>query len=182
MTTATEPLPGSPWLSVWLKPRATADWIVAGNLRRRGFLFAILAGITGIVSQIVATNAATALFDWRIAVAAAIGGGALGIFNLYLYGLCYRWIGKKLGGQAPQREIRTVLAYGLIPAVTALPIFLIALMAANLAKGGTASSALLAATLAYLLLGLWSLVVIALMLGRLQHFAFWRMIVNLILG
>jgi signal peptidase I len=179
---ATEPRPGSPWLSVWLKPRATADWIVAGNLSRRVFLLAILAGITGIVSQGVAANVATALFDWRIAVAAAIGGGALGIFSLYLNGLCYRWVGKKLGGQSSQHEIRAVLAWGSVPIVAALPIFLIALMAANLAKGGMASSSLRAATLAYLLLGLWSLVVTALMLGRLQHFAFWRMIVNLILG
>ncbi len=177
--------PAPPWLSVWLAPRATIGRILATDPRRHVLLLAALAAIAGFVAEVIKAGLAAQLFDWRVAAIVAVGGAITGIVGLYVYGLLLRWSGRLLGGGASPVQVRAVIAWGSVPTVVGLAVCLVALAWLRLSAGAGAPAprALIAALQAItLLLGLWSIVLTLLMLGRAQGFGFWRTIANGVLG
>jgi signal peptidase I len=115
----------------------------------------------------------------------AAGGAIFGIVGLYVYGLFFRWSGRWLGGDASPVQVRAVLAWGSAPAVIGLAVCLIALAWLRLSGGAGAHAprALIVALEAVTVgVGLWSIVLTLLMLGRAQGFGFGRTIANGVLG
>lgn len=175
--------PASPWRSVWLKPGPAIQHIVAANPRRHLWLLGSLSGICSLVVQLAFSEWRTMLLDWRWLAGILPGGAILGIVGIYLLGLFFRWSGKLLGGQAPSTDVRAAVAWSSLPIVLGAAICLTIFVALKL-SGGTGSGWAAVTTLALIsaAAGLWSWILLACMLARIQSFGFWRATGNFLLG
>ena len=172
--------PFSPWLSAWFRPRETIERILATNPRRHVLLLAGLAAIPAFLTQWIAAAPTTDILDWRIMLA-GVALGAAGIVGLYINAFFLRWSGKLIGGHASTLELRAVIAWGSLPNVMAVAICLLSLFALRLRAGASEPIApALSVTLEAVtsVSGLWSMIATMLMLGRIQHFGFWRTVIN----
>jgi signal peptidase I len=176
----------SPWLSIWLRPRDTIERILATNPRHHVLLLAALTTVSIFVSNVITAGLANALLDWRIAAIVGLGGAAYGVVNLYYNAFLFRWIGRLLGGRATAVQLRAAIAWGAVPQVESLAICLIALVWLKLSGGADARDQAADALLITVQVivggaGIWSFVVMTLMLARTQRFGFWRIIATLAL-
>ena len=80
------------------------------------------------------------------------------------------WVGHLLGGHASALELRAAVGWSAVPGIVGF-VILLAIVAATRGTMARDVGSLIAAAFA-----LWSVVVFLLMLGRLQHFGFWRTI------
>jgi signal peptidase I len=170
----------SPWITVWFSPRLTIERLVATRPTYLVWLLAILGTVASLYNQISVIDGATYLLNWQLGLGLVLLGILVGIAWLYLAGLLLSWIGRLLGGRAPALHLRAAFAWSSVPTILGF-IVIVAIGAAN--GRGTALDLvplLVAAS------SLWSLIVFLLMLGRIEHFGFWRTILtyvfNLVLG
>ena len=170
----------SPLFSVLLKPRQTIERIVATQPRHRVLLLASLGTVSGLAGQIVGAGAADSLFNWRVLLALVVVGPVLGIVSLYAGALLFNWIGRLLGERASTLELRAVLAWSTTPSIFGITVVVAVLVALHGVAGSNGFSLLLRATVA--ICGLWSFIVLLLMLSRIQRFGVWRAIVTYVLG
>lgn len=107
----------NPWTSIWLKPRATIEQIIAsGNFGVR--LIILFFGITLGISS--ALNNAENLQELFVnALAAVILSPVVTMILLFVIGSIIYGIGKKLGGKASRVQIYTVLAWSSLPLICA---------------------------------------------------------------
>lgn len=170
----------SPWITVWFSPRLTVERLVATRPTHFVWLLAILGTIASLYNQISVIDGATYLLNWQLASGLVLLGGLVGIAWLYLAGALLSWIGSLLGGRAPALHLRAVFAWSSVP--TILGFFVILAIGAANGRG----IALDMVPLVVAASSLWSLIVFLLMLGRIEHFGFWRTILtylfNLVLG
>lgn len=128
----------------------------------------------------------TVLLDWRlvvaIVVAAIVLGPIVGIVSLYFSACLLKWSGYLFGGRASTETIRTALAWGPLPSVVA--IFVSFIVFIGLASSGLIgrSASVTALNVLFPLLGLWSLIYVALMYARVQAFGFWRAAGSIVVG
>jgi len=180
------PLP-SPWISLWFRPGATIERIVATNPRRHVLLLAALAAISSFIFTPISIGSTIELLDWRIIAGIVVLGAIYGVVTLYIAGLTFWLAGKTFGGRAPSAAVRAAYAWGTAPNIVALAICLVVLAAFKLLAGAApAPSATQAVNIALQavggLLGLWAAVMIFLMLKRVQGFGFWRTLASSALG
>jgi signal peptidase I len=163
----------SPLVTVWFSPRQTIEHVVATRPTHLVWVLAILGMIATIYSQIVRVGVSVPFADWRFWLAPILLGVVGGIVLLYLSALILNWVGRLLGGRAPARALRAVLAWSALPNILG---FLIALIIIALNGNAVIVRALVVA------FGLWGVVVFLLMLARVQHFGFWRTITAYVLN
>jgi hypothetical protein len=132
MTPSMDTQSASPWLSVWFRPGRAIQHIVAVNQHRHLWLLAGLAGIGGLVFQLLSSEWRAVLLDWRWVAVIALGGAALGIVGLYVSGFFFRWSGKLFGGQAAPADVRAAVAWSPLPTILGATICLAAFVAMNL--------------------------------------------------
>jgi signal peptidase I len=174
-----------PWLSVWLRPRATVDGILTGDPARHVLLLAALYGIAQLVFQMIGAGWEWLLIDWRVATCVVICGALWGMLGLYISALFLRWTGWLLGGDASQVELRAVQAWGFVPAIAGLVVALGILLiqwTARVWQQNPSAILTTGAPIVAAILGLWSVTVTMLMLARVQQFGFWRTIVSYAIG
>lgn len=178
MTTTHDTGSRSPWISIWLSPRQTIDYILATRPRRFVWLLAALGAIASIYSQALGFGFLEGLAGWRAWLGFLAGSAAMGILLLYLNALILRGVGGLIGGRASTLELRAVLAWSAVPAILGLVI-------AVLFSAGVkffATSAISPAgfsplpLIIVLVAGLWSFVAVLLMLSRVERFGFFRTI------
>ena len=107
----------NPWTSIWLKPRATIEQIIAsGNsgVRLIILFFGVTFGISSTLKD--AENLQELFFN---ALPAVIMSPIVTIILLFVIGSIIHWIGKKLGGKASRVQIYTVLAWSSLPLIGA---------------------------------------------------------------
>jgi signal peptidase I len=169
-----------PWITVWFSPRLTIERLVAVRPTYFVWLLAILGTIASLYNQISVIDGATYLLNWQLALGLVLLGILVGTAWLYLAGLLLSWIGSLLGGGAPALHLRAVFAWSGVPTILGF-IVVLTIGAAN--GRGTALDIV---PLVVAASALWSLIVFLLMLGRIEHFGFWRTILtylfNLVLG
>ena len=169
MTSAlSQPLPSSPWLSAWFRPRDTLECVLATNPRRHVVLLAGLAAIPAVLTEWIVAAPTTDILDWRIMLACIVLGVA-GIVGLYVNAFFLRWSGKLIGGRASALELRAAIAWGSVPKVMALAICLLSLFALRLLAGASEPIApALSVTLQAVtsVLGLWTVIATMLMLAH----------------
>jgi signal peptidase I len=166
----------SPWLTVWFSPRQTIERLVATRPAHFVWPLAVLGTVASFYSQISVIDGASYSLDWQLALGVVLGGALLGFAWLYVAGLTLSWIGRLLGGQAPALHMRTVFAWSGLPTILGL-ILILAIDAAN----GRSSAAVISPDIVPLLVAAfssWSLVLFLMMLGRIEHFGFWRTILT----
>ena len=188
----------NPWISIWQKPRATIQQIVDANpygtnSRRTVLLLAALGGFSQKLNEATADSRGddgTGIVS--IVLWAALAGAFGGIIGLFVFGFLVHWTGGWLGGRATGTQIRSALAWGQVPTIWALLLWIPFLALAGEEMFTTATprldeAGLLVSTLMVslgvlgLVIGLWSLVVLSKCVGQVQGFSAWRGLGNLLL-
>jgi signal peptidase I len=185
MTSPQETTLQQPLISVWLSPRQTIDRILATRPQHLVLLLASLGTISGFAAQILSFGLIDQLLNWRVLLGLAVAGTVAGIVFLYLAALVFNWTGRLFGGRASMLELRALLAWSATPSILGLIVVLVILVAS---KFFISESAVTPNGLSLLLkaittiCGLWSFIVLLLMLSRVQQFGFWRTIAAYVLG
>jgi len=168
------------FLAVWLHPRQTIRTIVDQNPKSLVLLLAMAAGGGEIamrgasVGQGMGTNALVVI------LVSGVVGALLGLAGLYFFGFLYRWVGGWFGGQATGVQVRAAIAWAKVPVFA---VFVIWLIFYFVSKGAIAdmsqtgpefSVSLLITGVASIVLGVWSFILLCLMIGEVHKFSGWK--------
>ena len=181
----------NPWVSIWTQPRATIQQIVDSDPER---LVLVLAGIGGFGSVLdtVREQGLGDLIPWfpDIVLICALIGPLVGIVGLYVLSFLLHWTGKWLGGRASTKLIRAAGAWGQVPAIWGILLWvpLIALFGQDLFRSdsfGLELNPLVGVGFSFGLIGMvliaWSTVVSLHCLGQVQGFSAWKALGNMAL-
>lgn len=182
----------NPWISMWNRPRATVRALVENDPRYLVLALAGLAGVRQVLDEASVRDAADALPLPVIVGLAVVLGPPSGILTLHISGALIHWTGRWLGGSAPASHLRTALAWGSLPMVAGLVLWIPALgvfreelftmttprLDANLGLAyGMIAHGLVSGTL-----GVWALVLMLKAIGEVQGFSAWRAMANVLLA
>jgi len=166
--------PASPWVTIWLSPRQTIETIVATRPTYLVLPLVMLGMAAGVYVQVVSSGFAGQLDDWRLGLGLVVASGIFGLIWLYPSAAILSGIGKLLGGQATARQLRAVIAWSTVPAIFGAAISIAIILAAKAAGGGMLADKIL--PWVGIAFSAWAAIVFMLMLGRVEHFGFWRTI------
>ena len=182
----------NPWLSIWTKPRATMQQILATDPQHQVLLLAMLAGVVQVLQRASAKNLGDHFELPYVMLLAAIGGPIAGIITLYISSILLHWTGRFIGGHASSQHIRTAIAWAGVPTICALLLWLPALVlfGQELFTSQTpviASNPLLAMLLLgfaalKIIIGLWAFVLLLKCIAQAQGFSAWLALGNLVLS
>lgn len=167
----------SPLLTIWWRPRQTIRDVIAQPSSALVLLFAALGGTASAIGWLLSVGVDQSLADWRVLLASLVGAGSLSILNLYIGAWVAAGVGRLLGGAASAVELRTVFAWGMLPAIAGGALAIAAVLGLRVAGAGSTP---LPAVLAFAigLCSLWSMVMTLLMLGSVEGFGFFRSLVT----
>ncbi len=123
--------PVRPLHDVWLRPRRVFRALAATPIGRRDY---VLAAAQGVVSMLVLSRAQSA---GKSSTVAAILGDALivgpftGVLGVWIMAEIYARVGRRAGGAATATQLFHVFAYGGVPVVASLAIWLIVALLAG---------------------------------------------------
>ena len=166
----------NPFLTIWTRPRATIRAIVDKNPSYLVVPLAMAGGVVQALDRAAQRNAGDKLPLAGILVMAFALGPIFGVAVLYIGTAMLSWSGTMLGGRAESEEVRAALAWGQVPALASIPIWLIQLGLVGremftsdtptLAANPVLGLALMATGLIEITLGIWCFVVMLKCLGQ----------------
>lgn len=181
-----------PWLSMWTKPRETIRQIVQSGGDYGVLLLAALGGVAQVLDRATSQNLADEMSVGAILLVALIAGPVAGVLGLYVFGWLLEQTGGWIGGAASGSDLRAALAWGSLPNVAGLLLWIPALALAGGEMFRSATPQLEAQPLLALLLlpigllwialAIWSFVLILLAISEVQRFSAWRALGNLLLA
>lgn len=181
-----------PWLSMWTRPRATVRQLVETRPQHAALLLAALGGVAQVLDRASWRNLGDHYGMGGIFLAAAVAGPIGGVLTLYLFGWLISITGRWLGGEAPPGHVRTAMAWGNLPNVAGLLLWLPALaligremftsLTPQLDAQPLLALLLLPLGLAWMALAIWSLVLLLHGLGEVQGFSAWRALGSVLLA
>jgi hypothetical protein len=174
---------------MWFAPRRTLRAILDSGDRRAVLPLAALLGISQALDQ-AANHDLGARAGLPAILAAGIAVGAVaGPLVLLVAGSVLRWTGSWLGGRGSAADVRAALAWGQVPAVSALPLWIPVLLAGGRevfrAEPDLAASAALTVLLCGLALAaaaLWGAATSVLCVAEAHRFSAWRGLGSVLLG
>lgn len=177
---------------MWLHPRATVRHLVETRPQYGVLLLTVLGGIAQSLDRMSGRNAGDSMALPAVLVLAVVLGPIGGVIGLYVGAWLVSVTGRWIGGEAEPEPIRTALAWGNLPNVAGLLLWLPALALVG-REMFTESTPVLEAQpwlaifflplgLAWVVLGVWSLVLLLQGLGEVQQFSAWRALGNLVLS
>ena len=120
---ATSPRPSGPWITMWYAPRATARRLIDSGAQGE-LLLAMLLGTSQALDRAATRDlGATLGLPAILAIGVAVGV-AFGPLTLFLGAWLLRWTGSWLGGRGTAAELRTALAWGQVPTLSAMPLWI----------------------------------------------------------
>jgi hypothetical protein len=182
VTTAAQPL--DPWLSMWVRPRATIRQVLDTNPDSQIILLAVLSGIITTFGRAAGRSLGDQLpFPAVIVVCLALGSVG-GVIGLYVGAAVLAWMGRMLGGRGQARDVRAALAWAAIPTiwggillVPELILFreeLFTTETPRLSATPLLTALLLIFGVIEVVIGIWSFVVFLKSLGEAHGFSAWR--------
>ena len=124
MTTPTQTSP-SPWLHIWVHPRATVRGLLGNSPL---YVELLLAAGSGVVQSMVQGNSnqvGARIPGSAILVASLVVGAAWGLLQLHLVAALLYLVGKWTGAPAPFSGLRTALAWAAVPQIAVLPLWVL---------------------------------------------------------
>ena len=115
----------NPYLTIWMRPRATIRGIVEKNPSFRVLPIAMAGGILQALQVAVLFSAGDQLSVSMILFSASCSGHLLGLILLYLGAWIVELSCRILGGQADSREVRAALAWSSVPFLATIPLWII---------------------------------------------------------
>lgn len=121
--------PKHPWFKIWIKPGETIREIINYDPHYLVIPITLIAGLGRALDRVMRRNMADS-YDLPVVLLVIFIVGPIGglVFN-YIGGALFSWLGKKFGGRGSPEEVRTALAWPLIPwiLVLVIDIFLLAI-------------------------------------------------------
>lgn len=182
----------NPWLSMWIKPRATIQQIIDDNPERFVLILTAIAGFSDTLDRASWQSLGDKMELPMILLLAAVAGPFLGIVKLYMGGALLRWTGGWLGGTASPKHIRAAMAWSSVPAIWGMILWipLLALFGSELFTTETptmdANEYMMYALIGLGLIGVgievWAFVAFLKCLGQVQGFSAWKALGNTLLS
>ncbi len=174
----------SPWLTIWFKPQQTIKRVTQTNDIGRVLFLGAAAGVVSCLSW----SETSPLSGRGVLAIALVFGPILGLFQLVISSALYTWVGRRLGGKASFRQMRSAYAWSMVPMVLWLavvigvslfygPSFLAAMLSEQ--KDGDS----LGKDIALAMIGLaatWSIVLLVRTCGAVQNFGVFRSLATLL--
>ena len=161
----TEPI--RPLQDVWLRPRRVFRELTSQPVGRMDYLLGAAQGMVGWLALSRTTNAGATSSVAAILAKGALFGSVMGVASLFLFAEIYARLGKRIGGPSSRDQVVHVLAYGGVPIVVSLGIWVLTALIAGEATfmqearpedEGFVALILSAQYIAYALLIVWSVV------------------------
>ena len=175
----------NPWLSIWMCPRETIDYVISHYGNR---FVLMLAGFSGL-SEGLNTAANRGLGDQydlaTVFIFASLLGPVGGIAGLFVFGFLVRITGKWLGGHANAQEIRAALAWPSVIIMWSLLLWIpyLAIFGEDMFSfyGPEDSLILLILSTIESILLVWWFVAMCMCLGQVQGFSSWKALGSIVL-
>lgn len=106
-----------PWRDIWTKPRATIQALVAKD---PSYGFKRLSWIYGITIALSFSNmfSLITLYPlWAILIGSLLLGIVFGLISITITAYILQWCGRLIGGNAPFKQVRCVVAWSNLPAL-----------------------------------------------------------------
>lgn len=182
----------NPWLSIWLEPRYTMRTILDGYNRGPIILLAALGGIADALSRISEKNGNGFDTLFQILIQSFISGIIGGIIGIYFISLMLWLSGKWIGGEGKYDDILTAIGWANVPSIWSLIIWFLGIVVFGVDFFKDASYILKASiflniiswlfTIAFWIIGLWSIFVAIKCVAEVQQFSSWKAVLNFILA
>lgn len=118
----------NPILTIWTQPKKTVQYMIDHKSVRYALVLVLLAAFS---SSIMSFADSGFLESFSLPVILTISIGSVVLLSVpvwYLTAFIYTWIGKLLGGTGNWREMRQVVAAGMIPMIWTMPIGIVAVV------------------------------------------------------
>lgn len=181
-----------PWLTLWTRPRETIRHLIDHRPGYGVLLLAALSGISSSLGQSSNRNTGDQFGLGTILLVAVVFGPLFGILLLYFAGWLVSVTGRWLGGDAPPAHVRTAIAWGSLPNVAGLLLWIPAIALAGrelftseapeLASHPLLALLLVPVGLGWITLAVWGLVATVQGLGEAHGFSAWRALGSLALA
>ena len=165
----------NPWKEVWLHPRNTIKAILKYDPK---YMVLPLAALAGIANNALDFEATDVLVGGSSFIGSAFVAALLGIVSLYISGSLLSFTGRWLKGKANALKLRAAIAWAGVPVIASLVLFIPLFFALNSSSMGIIGLS----SIAFVVLGLWSLVLQVGMISEIQGFSIWKAILNIILA
>lgn len=173
--TPTEPI--RPLHDVWLRPRRVFRELASRPIGGADYLLGAAQGVVGWLALSRAQNAGAVSGIGEIFIKAFSIGSIAGIASLFLMGAIYSRLASSTGRAYPRNQVIHVLAYGSVPVVASLVVWVLAALLAgevtfeqvpHAEVEGFVALLLHAQFLSYLLLQVWGVVIQVMGLSEIQ--------------
>jgi hypothetical protein len=185
---AARPLP-HPLLSIWTRPGETVRALLENSPTHQLLILAGLAGIVSTLDRAAARSVGDHLSTSTILLIAVVLGPLFGVMTLYIFSVLIAWAGRRINGHADARDLRVAMAWSAVPTIAALAFWVLALLTVGDAlfttappEGLDAAVSMLVLSIPMLVLGVWSVVLLAKTVGEVQGFSAWKGLGNVVLG
>jgi hypothetical protein len=175
---------GTPFVSMWLSPRATIRGILDTDPRYMVLPLAAAGGVFEALSRAAGRNAGDVLSLPVLLGIALVFGPLGGMAGLYIAGALLHFTGRWLGGTATRQEVRASIAWGTVPALWGgllwIPLLGLgggAIFTSDLENSGLSAAVLLLSGGMLIVQGIaaiWSIFTGLHSLGEAQGFSAWR--------
>lgn len=119
---------GSPWITIWAMPRATVRHILDTTPGRWVHLLAVAGGVAEGYCRAAMKDVGDQHSLFVVLGMYFMIGAVSGLIALYVGGWSLTWAGWWLGGRGTFPQVRAALAWGQVPIIWALSLFVIGLL------------------------------------------------------
>lgn len=180
----------NPWTRLWRWPRATFRTLLDEAPTYSVLTLAILGGIPSGFAQALKFNAGAFMSLPLVLLLSLLLGGLLGLLELYVLGWLIAFSGRWFGGQAGPLQVRAIVAWSNLPNVIGLLSWLVMLLVLGpalflpkepaLIMQHPLSPLLTLASLAQVILAIWSLALMVIGVGVAQSFTLGKTLLSLL--
>lgn len=176
-------------LKIWTVPQETLSFILAKCPDKHLTVLLILGGAVRALDRIIRQHAASKQVVTSGITLGVILGTLSGWLTYYCYAWGLSWTGSWLGGRATTDQLRTVLAWALVPSIASLALLLpqVAVLEDDSFRREygayfmDGSSVLILCWIGQLVLSTWSVVILLKGITLVQGFSLGKFILNMLL-
>ncbi len=170
----------TPWLRIWIRPKATIRSLIEEGSTRTPLLLAIFWGILvslNILNYVWITHPGQSIYKNPVFVGMMLLLGILkGIIILYLGSWLYLCTGKWIRGEGKFSDLKCASGWSLYPFSIALMINLIVTGMGNHYGMG------LFLQLVHLAVLIWALIIFFKLIGEAHHFSAWKGVITVVMA
>lgn len=182
----------SPWISIWVRPRATIAQIAQTEPNRSLWLLAAIYGFSSLLNLFQSASIGASLSPLAIFILALVVSPIWGYISFAIWSWVVCWVGRLFKGKGTFQTIRCAYAWSCVPFALNIPFWLI--MAAVFGNqlflnfpegyllGGWQLTLLFLILISKMILAIWSLVIYLNGLAEVQQYSVLRAIFNVIVA